>query len=480
MLFNSWEFLIFFPIVTILYFLSPHRFRWAILLVASCIFYMYLIPQYLLVLFFLIIVDYFAAIIIQRSKGKARKTYLILSLLANCSVLFFFKYFNFFSENVNNIAQLIHWNYSITALQIILPIGLSFHTFQSMSYTIEVYRGQQKVERHLGIYALYVMFYPQLVAGPIERPQNLIHQFYQKHSADIKRILEGLGLMLWGFFKKVVVADRLAILSSIVFNDPQSFNGMTLLLGVIFFTFQIYCDFSGYSDIAIGSAKVMGFTLMENFNRPYLSKSISEFWRRWHISLSTWFKDYIYIPLGGNRVAPALVALNLIIVFMISGLWHGANWTFIIWGLLHGTFLVTSLLTQKLRQNLVRATKLNSAPHLHNFLKIAITFTLVSLSWIFFRSNTMQDAFYILASIAKLKLTLSLGLGLSVSYFILSLVLILAVGIIHLLQERKGQTFLEFMRSKSLKVKFIFYLALLFAILLFGVFDNSHFIYFQF
>ncbi|MEO7524276.1 MAG: MBOAT family O-acyltransferase, partial [Ferruginibacter sp.] len=289
MLFNSYEFLIFFPIVTILYFLIPHRFRWFVLLVASCIFYMFFIPVYILILFFTIIIDYAAGIMIERSNNN-KKHFLILSIIANVGVLAFFKYFNFLAVNVNSVAD----ENIIPVLNIILPIGLSFHTFQAMSYTIEVYRGNQKAEKHLGIYALYVMFYPQLVAGPIERPQNILPQFKIKHSFNIDLLYSGLRLMLWGLYKKVVVADRLSIYVDAIYNSPLEYsNFLNVLIAFFFFSIQIYCDFSGYSDIAIGAARVLGIDLMVNFNRPYESKNIREFWSRWHISLSTWFRDYV-------------------------------------------------------------------------------------------------------------------------------------------------------------------------------------------
>ena len=321
MLFNSFEFALFFPIVTILYFLLPHKHRWWLLLAASAYFYMVFVPSYILILGVTIVVDYFAGILIEREQSPKRKKYFLLaSLIANIGFLAFFKYFNFLNTNIDALANLIGWNYSLPNLEIILPIGLSFHTFQAMSYTIEVFRGNQKVERHFGIYALYVMFYPQLVAGPIERPQNMLHQFHEEHSFDYQRVTDGLKLMTWGLFKKVVIADRLAPLVSEYYNNPQGFSGPELALGTVLFAVQIYGDFSGYSDIAIGAAQVMGFKLMTNFKRPYWALSISEFWKRWHISLSTWFRDYLYIPLGGNRVPFWRWQFNLLNVFLVSGL----------------------------------------------------------------------------------------------------------------------------------------------------------------
>ena len=317
MLFNSFEFLVFFPVVTILYFLLPHRFRWFHLLAASCYFYMAFVPVYILILFGTIVVDYFAGILIENAQGARRKWYLVMSILANVGALAFFKYYNFFTDNVNHLLHIANAGTSLPLLNIILPIGLSFHTFQAMSYTIEVYRGNQKAERHFGIYSLYVMFYPQLVAGPIERPQNLLHQFHEPHTFEYANVVSGLRQMLWGMVKKMIIADRLASVCDPVFNDPAHNSGIGLAIAAVFFAFQIFCDFSGYSDIAIGAARVMGFKLMTNFNNPYHSRSISEFWKRWHISLSTWFKDYLYISLGGNRVSIPRMYFNLFFVFLV-------------------------------------------------------------------------------------------------------------------------------------------------------------------
>ena len=319
MLFNSFEFLLFFPIVTILFFVMPHRFRWSLLLTASCFFYMFFIPVYILILFGTIIIDYFAGIYLEKTVDpKRKKIYLICSLIANIGVLAVFKYYNFFLDNINEFSlELFDKATALRYLGIALPIGLSFHTFQAMSYTFEVYYGRQKAEKHFGIYALYVMFYPQLVAGPIERPQNILHQFHQKQSFDYQRFSSGLQMMIWGLFKKVVIADNLAGLVNTAYTNPEDHTGMTLLLTSYFFAFQIYCDFSGYSDMAIGAARVMGYDLMENFRTPYLSASIKEFWSRWHISLSSWFRDYLYIPLGGNRVGKSRWLLNLFLVFLL-------------------------------------------------------------------------------------------------------------------------------------------------------------------
>ncbi|MFD2144187.1 MBOAT family O-acyltransferase [Mucilaginibacter antarcticus] len=335
MVFNSLPFLIFYLLVTSLYFILEHKYRWGLLLAASCYFYIAFVPIYILILGFTILIDYFAGIYLEKTTApKKRKRLLVISLIANIGVLAVFKYYNFFALNINVIGNGGWLGY----LKILLPIGLSFHTFQAMSYTIEVYRGNQKAEKHFGIYALYVMFYPQLVAGPIERPQNILHQFYEKHPFNFEDLKAGLMQMATGMFKKVVIADRLAIAVDGAYLHPQTQSGGSLLIATLLYGFQIYCDFSGYSDIGIGAARTMGFRLMDNFRSPYFSRSVSEFWSRWHISLSTWFRDYLYIPLGGNRVAVPHWYLNLLIVFVVSGFWHGANWTFIIWGALHGIF----------------------------------------------------------------------------------------------------------------------------------------------
>jgi alginate O-acetyltransferase complex protein AlgI len=397
MLFNSFTFLVFFPVVATIYFVLPHRFRWAWLLAASCYFYMAFIPIYILILFFLIAVDYIAGILIADATGPKRRWLLVMSIVANVGMLAVFKYFNFFNANARTIAEVFHWPYGVPALNLILPIGLSFHTFQAMSYTIEVYRGRQKAERHLGIYALYVMFFPQLVAGPIERPQNLIHQFYEKHDFDYDRVTNGVRRMAWGLFMKVVIADRLANYVNPVYNDPNSFEGLTLVVATVFFALQIYCDFAGYSHIAIGAAQVMGFKLMQNFNRPYLSRSISEFWSRWHISLSSWFRDYVYIPLGGNRVGKVRWYYNLFITFLLSGLWHGANWTFVVWGALNGFYLISAIMTRDMRERIASAVGLSTRPRFHAVVKVLTTFALTCLAWVFFRANSVHDALHIIS-----------------------------------------------------------------------------------
>ncbi|KIC90168.1 MBOAT family protein [Flavihumibacter sp. ZG627] len=474
MLFNSIEFVFFFIIVTGLYFLLPHKYRWFLLLAASCYFYMAFVPVYLLILAFTIVVDYFAGIYIENSSGHKRKLLLIASLVANIGVLAVFKYYNFINDNITHILGNFGIPNNIPYLQILLPIGLSFHTFQAMSYTIEVYRGNQPAERHFGIYSLYVMFYPQLVAGPIERPQNLLHQFYTKHRFDYNNVVSGLRLMLWGFVKKLFIADRLAIYVNAVYGNPEEHTGITLIVATVFFAFQIYCDFSGYSEIAIGSARVMGFDLMKNFNRPYLAQNISEFWKKWHISLSTWFKDYLYISLGGNRVSLPRVYLNLFIVFLISGLWHGANWTYVIWGGLNGIYLITAMMRRKyIDQYIGKIIPVNN-----RFIKVVnilITFILICFSWIFFRAESLDDAMLIISRVFTFSGPLFYYNPL-MAYCIMAIAFLL---ISEILLERHGNIIWKTYNSNRF-LRYSSYVVLVLIILLFGVFDGGQFIYFQF
>jgi len=446
------------------------------LLLASCIFYMAFIPAYILILFVTIVVDYFAGIMIENSADSKKKFYLIVSIVSTCLVLFIFKYFNFFNSSFASIANFFDLRYPIGIFNIILPIGLSFHTFQSLSYVIEVYRGNQKAERHFGIYSLYVMFYPQLVAGPIERPSNLLPQFFEKHSFDYQRVTSGLRLMLWGFFKKIVIADRLAVFVNEVYGNPGSYNSISLIVATLFFSFQIYCDFSGYSDIAIGAARVMGFKLMRNFRTPYYSKSISEFWKRWHISLSTWFRDYLYIPLGGNRVSKFRNYFNIFFIFLVSGLWHGANWTFIVWGALHGFYMVAEKIIRGLKSSMPKFIWKNLIPS--RTIKILMTFFLVNFSWIFFRSESLSDSMIIMRKIFSLDLS-----GISIFSFnknqlAIGVCAILVMEIVQLIQE-KGLID-NFLYKRPIFVRWVVYYLCIMGILAFGEFRAQDFIYFQF
>jgi alginate O-acetyltransferase complex protein AlgI len=496
MLFNSLQFLVFFPVVTLLYFLLPHRWRWFHLLMASCVFYMYFIPVYILILIFTIVIDYIAGILIENASGRRRKMFLVMSIVANVGVLGLFKYYNFFIANINEF-----WHgastssFSLPLLNIILPIGLSFHTFQAMSYTIEVYRKNYPAERHFGIYALYVMFYPQLVAGPIERPQNILHQFHVKKHFDYYNVTDGLKQMMWGMFKKVVIADRLVKFTEPVFNHPHDYSPLVLLLGSIFFSFQIFCDFSGYSDIAIGCAKVMGFRLMINFNKPYQSRDVSEFWRRWHISLSSWFKDYLYISLGGNRVSIPRWYFNLFFVFLVSGFWHGANWTFIVWGALHGFYLIFAIVTKTARARMNTWSGITRIPWLFTLTQVLITYSLVTFAWIFFRANSIKEAFYIagkmpaaLGTIGELIVKghfsfryLQETVGTVPVYqsdIILSFLLIFFLEAVQLFQRRYN--ILTLLKKRPIYQRWAVYYVMLMVIIFFGVYENRQFIYFQF
>jgi D-alanyl-lipoteichoic acid acyltransferase DltB (MBOAT superfamily) len=471
MLFNSIEFLIFFPVVTTAYFLLPHEARWVLLLAASALFYMAFVPAYVLILLFTITIDYAAGLLIERSTGARRKAYLVASLVSNVGILAFFKYADFLNQNITALAKLLDWNYSPQSLEILLPIGLSFHTFQAMSYTIEVYRGHQRAERHFGIYALYVMFYPQLVAGPIERPQNLLPQFREHHTFNPAQATAGHQRMLWGMFKKVVIADRLALVVNPLYAHPQDYDGMALLVATLVFSFQIYCDFSGYSDIAIGAAEAMGFRLMENFRSPYFASSIPEFWTRWHISLSTWFKDYVYLPLGGNRVRRARWCLNLMIVFLISGLWHGASWTFVVWGALHGVYVIGSRVTSRLRV-------FRRWPVAEHALGVATTFTLVSLAWIFFRAASMSDAGLILGKIFN-DFRLWSPVFESESEALAACIALIAVLLVCEIVQR-GRSLNGTLEAQPTWVRWAAYLGTSLAIMNIGVISDLPFIYFQF
>lgn len=428
------------------------------------------IPIYILILGVTILLDYFVGITLETAPTKYRKFVLIISLIANIGILAFFKYYNFFIHNLTILLDYFSISYDLQLVSIILPLGLSFHTFQAMSYTIEVYRKNVKAERHFGIYALYVMYYPQLVAGPIERPQNLLYQFHSKIRFKFDDIKDGLIQMTWGFFKKIVIADRLALLVDFVYNDENNQNGLSLIVATCFYSFQIYCDFSGYSDIGIGASKVMGIQLMKNFDNPYLSRSISEFWRRWHISLSTWFKDYVYIPLGGNRVSVKRLYFNLFLVFVISGLWHGANWTFIIWGALHGIYLIFALIKKRVFHYL--GFKINLNLLILKIIDIVIVFILVSFAWIFFRSYNISWALNIINTIMHSSINDSLKMPFNWGEFYFCIFLISLLILIE-----KNITYLLFSSQHWFYLKFSVLILLVYLI---GVFNENQFIYFQF
>jgi alginate O-acetyltransferase complex protein AlgI len=509
MLFNSFSFAVFFPLVTAGYFALPHRWRWSWLLAASSAFYMAFVPAYILILCLTIAIDYTAGIAIERTQGRSRRAWLAASLAANVGLLAFFKYFDFASDNLAAAARWLHWNYPVHHLGLLLPIGLSFHTFQSMAYTIEVYRGRQPAERHLGILALYVLFYPQLVAGPIERPYNMLPQFRERHAFDYERAAAGLRLMAWGFFKKLVIADRLAHLVNPVYGSPGDYSGPMLLLATVGFAFQIYCDFSGYSDIAVGSAQVMGFRLTINFRRPYLAGSIGDFWRRWHVSLSTWFRDYLFPedrPLGHSSWLRAATRRRLrhvrrvMITFLVSGFWHGANWTFVAWGVLHGLYLSAAVLTQPIRNRLAPAPATGWVAAVLRASRTVWTFSLVCFAWIFFRATDLAQARAIIgrmltgydaATLAQvpgqLNATLAIGWPIRLvsathagSTAALVLLLQLAVLLVVEAADEGGGDVLGRLAARPAWFRWATYYAVIANVLLFGVFEQSRFIYFQF
>ena len=400
MIFNSFEFLIFYPLVLLLYFVLPKCCKWPTLLAASYFFYMYWNPSLIFLILFTTAVSFVSAIIIEKTESKRRKKFwLAITLITSLGVLFFFKYFNFLADSAISIWNLFGGEADFIALKLILPVGISFYTFQTLSYVIDVYRGEIKAERHFGWYALFVSFFPQLVAGPIERPDNLLPQLKANHKLEADNAFVGLQKMAIGFFKKIVVADLIAEFVNAVYNNPSESTGLGIIIASVLFSVQIYCDFSGYTDIAIGCARIMGIRLMQNFDRPYRARTIKEFWARWHISLSTWFRDYLYIPLGGNRCSKARHYFNLFLVFFVSGLWHGASWTFVIWGCLHGIYQIIGMITRKPRLAFHKALHIKEDSLFLVLWQRFWTFVLVCFSWIFFRANSTGDLLTLLGNL---------------------------------------------------------------------------------
>lgn len=406
MLFNSISFFVFLPIVLFFNYIVPNKFKWVVLLVSSCYFYMSWKPEFIILIFISTAVNYFCALKIHSltiSNKKvffSKKFYLAISLVISLGMLFFFKYFNFFSSSVNSFFSLISLPISAPVLDIILPVGISFYTFQTLSYTIDVYKGELTPEKHFGYFALYVSYFPQLVAGPIERSQNLLPQLRKTHPFNYETTTYGLKLMAWGFFKKLCIADIVAVYVNKVYNSPLEYQGFSLVIATFLFALQIYCDFSGYSDIAIGTSNLLGIKLMQNFKSPYFANSIKGFWSRWHISLSTWFRDYVYIPLGGNRVKPVRKQLNLLTTFLLSGLWHGANWTYVIWGALHGFFQIIENIYDKICGTKIKKSLSENevTKYIYNIVSTVFVFSLVCFAWVFFRANNLNDAVYIISN----------------------------------------------------------------------------------
>lgn len=404
MLFNSLHFLIFLPIVVLFYFIIPSGFRYLWLLAASYYFYMCWNAKYALLILFSTFVTYMSGIILEhikqqgnnRTTEREKKICVAASFVLNLFVLFFFKYFDFALDNLGAILRLAHIQLNRPSFDIILPVGISFYTFQALSYTMDVYRDEIYAEKNFLRYALFVSFFPQLVAGPIERSKNLLKQLAVPTKPDYEKIQDGILLMLWGYFLKVVLADRIAIFVDTVYGDFLTYQGWYLIIATLLFAIQIYCDFSGYSTIAMGASEILGIHLMENFDAPYFSKSVPEFWRRWHISLSSWFKDYLYIPLGGSRKGKWRKYRNIMIIFLVSGLWHGAQWSFVAWGALNGLYQIIGSIIAPVRNTLVKILHLNRQTASHKLLQTVSTFLLIDFTWIFFRANRFKDAFSIM------------------------------------------------------------------------------------
>lgn len=469
MLFNSIAFLLFFPIVCVIYFSIPPqmiRARNLLLLIASYYFYMNWQPAYALLLLTSTFVTYIAALGIGCFEDRRKKKIcLVSSLVLNLAILFLFKYYNFLSSNISMGLEACGLKIDIPEFGLILPVGISFYTFQALGYSIDVYRGTTKVERDFATYALFVSFFPQLVAGPIERSNNLLPQFKQQHRFDYEAVLSGVKLMVWGYFMKLALADRCGIYVDAIFNNVDKHNGGSYLVASLLFPFQIYGDFAGYSLIAIGVARVMGFRLMENFRRPYFATSVGEFWHRWHISLSTWFKDYVYIPLGGNRVGRLRNYFNLLVTFVISGIWHGANWTFFLWGTLHGILLC---IEKALGIGKQKFTGINK------FFHWAVTFVLVCLAWILFRANNLSDAMMVIKGIftnpgvPKPEYANFIAIGMAMTILLIK----------EFADEYKWPV--RVADSKSWIVRHVYLVMMIAYIILFGVLGGDQFIYFQF
>lgn len=488
MLFTSIQFLIFFPLAVFAFFVFPKKFRWVILLGASYYYYMSWRPKYLLLLLALTIFSYVVGLLLDREQRPVvRRIFLTAGILASLGMLFLFKYFSFFGETLQILSDQIGMSISLPAFTFLLPIGISFYTLQTMSYMIDIYKGVIKAERHPGIYALFVAFFPQLVSGPIARANQLLPQLHQFQSPEYEALVRGLQRMAWGFFKKLVIADRLALLVNTVYGDPMSYSGLPLLIATYAFTIQIYCDFSGYADIAIGAASVMGIRLQENFQQPYLARSVPDFWRRWHISLSNWLRDYVFYPLSRSVGRSRLVNkpwLNTIIPPMltmaVSGLWHGADWTFVFWGLLHGLFMVVTVSLNRSKKFFDWFSRL--PPAITTGLSIFVTFNLVALAWIFFRANSLTDAAYILTHLfTNIELNSSLfELMPGGKYeFVIAGLAILVMELVHWLERRDGSV-----RSLALRqplwIRWLAYYGLVLSILMFGKLGLTEFIYFQF
>ena len=481
MFFNSIDFAIFFPIVFVLYWIFSKYLtaRNALILVASYVFYGWWDWRFLFLIIISSIVDFYVGKTLYKTENKKKRKHLLLiSLVVNLGFLVYFKYANFFIESFVDAFKLFGSNIEVSTLNIILPVGISFYTFQTLSYTIDIYRKQLKPTGNLLAFFSFVAFFPQLVAGPIERASHLLPQFYKTYKFNYNQVKSGLLLMAFGLFKKMVIADRAAVLVNQVYNNPGDYHGYVTIIATVLFAFQIYCDFSGYSDIAIGAARTMGFDLMKNFDSPYFSKSITEFWRRWHISLSTWFRDYVYIPLGGSRNGKYKTYFNLFIVFLVSGLWHGAAMTFVIWGAIHGIFIVVEKALTKIRKKIFTSKK-----HVLNYvLALPFTFIIVCFAWVFFRANSFKDALLIIKNSFQNGAEANIyNLGLVKHEFSLLVIMIILLVSFELIHKKMNVS--KLLSRLYLPLRWSFYLIITFCIMIFGVYGDNvikDFIYFQF
>lgn len=498
MLFNSIDFLIFFPIVLMIYFLIPNKIKYLWLLVASYYFYMCWNAKYALLILFSTVITYISGLLIEKVKHqpwdeakivKYKKEIVSLSFVLNLVILFYFKYINFALNAVSRALSYFSVQISVPVFDIILPVGISFYTFQALSYTMDVYRNDIYAEKNFFRYALFVSFFPQLVAGPIERSKNLLKQLAIPKKFNFESAREGFILMLWGYFLKIVLADRIAIFVDTVYADYVTYSGWYLILATVLFAIQIYCDFSGYSTIAMGTAKILEINLMENFDAPYLSLSVAEFWRKWHISLTSWFKDYLYIPLGGGKKGKTRKYINKMIVFLVSGLWHGAKFSFVAWGGLNGLYQIIGEISQPIRDRLIKILHLNRESLGHKMLRVLITFILVDFSWIFFRSNRFMEAFLVIKSMIIVKNPWILfdgsiyNCGLDSKNFWLMIICILVL-IFADYCKYKNIIIREIILKQDYWFRWIFIALAIGGILLFGMwgpsFDQANFIYFQF
>ena len=538
MLTTSYTFFIFVAVVFCVFFVLPHRFRWIFMLAASYFYYMYWDPRYAILILTTTVVVYGTALLMDGKPRNVKKFLVALSVIINLSILASIKYFNFINSSLKDLFSLFGASYTVPAFNLLMPIGISFYTFQALSYTIDIYRGTRQPERHFGIFALYVSFFPVLLCGPIERSTTLLPQFYKEMEFDYDRVTDGLKLMAWGYFQKLVIADRLSLYVSQVQANPKMFSGLPVFAAVYLYPFQVLCDFSGYTDMAIGAALIMGYKLTENFRRPFLAVSLSDMWRRWHISLISWFRDYLYIPLGGNRVPQWRVYLNLIIIFTLSGLWHGAQWTFVLWGFLNGLIIIVSRLTERQR-TWIRETFFNGLGRIPAAAYFALavvltagiflsgkagipmgtggkvaagagglamlafgivrtrgdvfgkftgslktiwmmfaTFNLFAYSGVFFGVKSVSDGWYMIThSVGK---TMNTGplLDDRIQAVMMVAVVILFM-VIQWIQEYRG-SIRDLIRSKPAWVRWSLYVLLCFSILMFGVRGAAQFIYFRF